>query len=764
MRRRTPPAVALAAALGLAAGFPTAGDVAGDGPRDAAKALFGFSAERAAQQLAWEEKFDAALSPEDQRTWLRRLAARPHHVGSPYGRENAEYMLGLFRSWGYEAAIEEFRVLFPTPRERRLEMVEPTSFVASLAEDPLPEDSTSGQTGEQLPTYNAYSIDGEATGELVYVNYGLPEDYEELAKRGVSVAGKIALARYGRSWRGIKPKVAAEQGALACIIYSDPSGDGYSAGDPYPRGGWRPAQGVQRGSVADMPIHSGDPLTPFVGATREARRLDRSEATTLTRIPVLPISARDAQPLLEALGGPVAPEGFRGALPIAYHLGPGPARVHLKLAFDWDLVPAYDVIAKLPGAERPEQWIVRGNHHDAWVNGATDPVSGMVAVLAEAKALSELVRQGYRPKRTVVFAGWDGEEQGLLGSVEWAEAHAAELREKGVVYVNTDSNERGFAEGGGSHTLEKLVGEVFRDVADPVKGVSVGERRRAHLAFSADPEERKAAREGRSLRLEALGSGSDFTPFLQHLGLAALNLGFSGEGEYGQYHSIYDSIEHFERFMDPGYAYGVTLAKVGGRTVLRLADADVLPVDFSSLAATMADYVREVKKLADDLREATAEENWRIEAGMYRAASDPARTLVVPQPKEPVPHLNFAPLDNALAAVEESVERYGEARRQREEAGKPLSDADQRRLDALLGKTERALTRDEGLPGRPWYRHYLYAPGQYTGYGVKTLPAIRESIELRRWEEVDAGVAATAEVFRALAAHVDRATAVWKGE
>jgi N-acetylated-alpha-linked acidic dipeptidase len=732
-------------------------------PATAAKPLLGFSPAGAADQLAWEERFDAALSADDLRTWMHRLAARPHHVGSPWGKANAEYMADLFRSWGYEVAIEEFWVLFPTPKERRLELLEPTPFVAALAEEPLAEDSTSGQTADQLPTYNAYSIDGDVTAELVYVNYGVPEDYEELAKHGVSVEGKIALARYGRSWRGIKPKVAAEHGAVGCIIYSDPAEDGYAAGDPYPLGGWRPAQGAQRGSVADMPVHSGDPLTPFVGATREARRLPRAEAKTLTRIPVLPIAARDAQPLLEALGGPVAPPEWRGALPLTYHLGPGPARVRLALAFNWDLVPAYDVIARLPGAERPEQWIVRGNHHDAWVNGASDPVSGMVTVLAEAKAVGELVRQGFRPRRTLVYAGWDGEEQGLLGSTEWAEHHASELREKAVAYLNTDGYERGFFGGGGSHALETLVNEALRDVADPQKGVSLAERARAGLVFLGRPEQQKAAREGKPLRLEALGSGSDFTPFLQHLGIASLNLGFGGEGEYGQYHSIYDSIDHFERFIDPGYAYGLTQARLCGRVMLRLANADVLPFDPAPLAATLAEYVEELQKLADEMREKTEAETWRIEEGIYQAFFDPTRPFVVPQAKEPVPHLNFAPLQNALAQLQRSVERYGEARTEREKAGPPLAPAEQQQLDAILGKLERALTRDEGLPGRPWYRHHLYAPGFYTGYGVKTLPAVREAIELRRWEEVPAGVEVTSEVFRALAAEVDGAAAVWKG-
>ena len=449
---------------------------------------------------------------------MHRLAARPHHLGSPGSKANAEYIAELFRSWGYQVAIEEFQALFPTPTERRVEMIAPRKLTASLVEDPLREDSTSGQTAEQLPTFNAYSIDGDVTAEVVYVNYGVPEDYEELARRGIDVKGKIALARYGRSWRGIKPKVAAEHGAVGCLIFSDPAEDGYGAGDAYPLGGFRPSQGAQRGSVVDMPVYSGDPLTPGVGATKDAKRLDRSQLEVLTKIPVLPISARDAQPMLENLGGPVVPAAWRGALPVAYHFGPGPAKVRLKLAFDWKLVPVYDVIAKLPGAELPDQWIVRGNHHDAWVNGATDPTSGMIALMAEAKAIGELARMGFRPRRTLVFAAWDGEEQGLIGSTEWAEAHADELGRKAVVYLNGDSNSRGFVGAGGSHALETMVNEVFDDVTDPQKGVSVAARARALDALSGTPEEQKAARAGKPLALGALGSGSDYTPFLQHLG------------------------------------------------------------------------------------------------------------------------------------------------------------------------------------------------------------------------------------------------------
>jgi N-acetylated-alpha-linked acidic dipeptidase len=724
--------------------------------------LLGFSDTAAAGQREREARFDAALSAADLRGWMKQLSAHPHHIGSPWGKQNAEFMASLFRSWGWETRIEEFSVLFPTPKVRQLEMIAPTRFTASLAEPPIPEDSTSGQTAEQLPTFNAYSIDGDVTGDLVFVNWGIPSDYDELARRGVDVRGKIVLARYGGSWRGIKPKVAAEHGAIGCIIYSDPREDGYGQGDVYPKGGFRPERGAQRGSVADMPVHPGDPLTPGVGATKDAKRLDISQATTLTKIPVLPISYADALPLLRALSGPMAPEAWRGGLSTPYHLGPGPARVHLKLQFDWKQTPAFDVIATLHGSELPDQWIVRGNHHDGWVNGAADPISGMVAELAEAQALGALVKSGWKPKRTIIYAAWDGEEPGLLGSTEWAETHADELREHAAVYINSDSNGRGFLDVGGSHTLETLVNQVARDVTDPEKKISVASRLTAAILTSnATPEVRKELRDSKPFRIEPLGSGSDYTPFLQHLGIASLNIGYGGEGYYGQYHSIYDSFDHYTRFMDPTFAYGTTLAQTSGRLVLRLADADVLPLDFGRLSATIGRYVDEVGKLADDLRDQTAEENKRIEEGTYSAVDDPVETWVVPAPKDPVPFINFAPLKNAAAALAESTAAYQKAWTDKSAA---LSAADRQRLDAILLKAERALTRTEGLPRRPWFVHQIYAPGYYTGYGVKTLPGVREAIEQRNWKEVDEQMVNVARTIEGFTKEVDRATAVLDGK
>lgn len=709
---------------------------------------------------ALEVQFDSHLNRDNLRNWMKRLSARPHHVGSPYGKENAEFIAAQFKAWGYETEIETFHVLFPTPKTRVLEMLAPVKFTPSLSEPPLQEDATSNQTNEQLPVYNAYSVDGDVTGELVYVNYGVPRDYEELEQRGIDVKGKIVIARYGGSWRGIKPKVAAEHGAIGCLIYSDPRDDGYFQGDVYPKGAYRNERGAQRGSVADMPLYPGDPLTPSIGATKDAKRLPIKEAPTLTKIPVMPISYSDAKPLLQALGGPVAPESWRGALPLTYHLGPGPAKVRLKLEFNWNIAPAYDVIARIKGSEYPDEWIIRGNHHDAWVNGADDPISGMVATMEEARAIGELVKTGWKPKRTIIYCAWDAEEPGLLGSSEWAEAHADELKNKAVIYINSDSNGRGFLGMGGSHTMEKFINQVARDVVDPQKQISVADRARALRIVRSSPEDRKEARDRNDLRIYALGSGSDYTPFLQHLGVASLNLGYGGEDGGGSYHSVYDSFDHYTRFGDPGFDYGLALAQTAGRAVLRLSGAEVLPFEFTNFAETVAKYAKEVAKLADDMREETEEKNRRIKEKTLEAVADPKEIYMVPPPQAPVPFLNFAPLQNAVSRLQQSARVYDRAMNDFTTSSKPMPVEQKRALNAILMKTERALTRSEGLPRRPWFIHQIYAPGFYTGYGVKTLPAVREAIEQRDWQEAAEQVEIVARVIEGFADEIDRATAI----
>lgn len=732
------------------------GDVRGAAGGATATGLTGFSAKRQAAQQDLERRFDAALSADNLKAWMHQLAARPHHPGSPHGKANAEFMAGLFRSWGYDVVVTDYQVLLPTPKVRVLEMIAPTRFTAALAEPALKEDATSRQRNEQLPVYNAYSIDGDVTGELVYVNYGIPADYEELERRGIDVTGKIVIARYGGSWRGIKPKVAAERGAIGCLIFSDPRDDGYVQGDTYPAGGWRSDRSAQRGSVADMPTYPGDPLTPFVAATKDAKRPPFQDAETLTKIPVLPIAWADALPLLRAMTGPVAPPDWRGGLATPYHLGPGPARVRLKLEFDWQLVPAYNVIATMTGSEFPDQWIVRGNHHDAWVSGATDPVSGMVAVMEEARAIAALTQAGWKPRRTLVFAGWDAEEPGLLGSTEWVEDHAETLSAKVVAYVNSDSNARGFFSAGGSHSLERLVNEVARDVPEPKTGGSVADRLLARTILTAPPEARAMARDERAFAIAALGSGSDYTPFLQHLGIASLNIGFGGEGEYGQYHSAYDSMDHFLRFQDPDLAYGVALAKVGGRAVLRMSEADLLPFDFTRSSARIATYVTEIERLIETMATETAEHNRRVDEGTFTLAASPYSTYVAPTKRDEVPSFDLSPLRSAVDRLRVAARRFDAGASRAVASGSPAGLAD---ANAVLLAAERALTRREGLPRRPWFRHQVYAPGLYTGYGVKTLPAVREAIEERQWDEARQQIPLVAATLERYALQVERAAA-----
>jgi len=709
------------------------------------KPIYGFTAANAANEHALESRFDAQLNRDNLRDWMRRLSARPHHLGSAYDHDNAEFIASLFKSWGYDTAIEQFFVLFPTPKTRLLEMTAPEHYTAKLFEPAVAGDATSGQASEQLPVYNAYSIDGDASGDLVYVNYGVPADYEQLARNGVDVKGKIVIARYGGSWRGIKPKVAAEHGAVACIIYSDPRDDGYYQGDVYPKGAYRNENGAQRGSVMDMPGRAGDPLTPNVGATKDAPRITKEERGLLTKIPVLPISYSDALPLLRALGGPVAPPDWRGALPITYHLGPGPARVHMNLQFNWNIVPAYDVVARLAGSEHPDEWIIHGNHYDAWVNGADDPISGQVAMLEEARSIGLLAKNGWRPKRTLIYAAWDGEEEGLLGSTEWAEQHATELAQHAVVYINSDSNSRGFLEAGGSHTLERLVTQAARDVNDPERNVSVLERMRdRELANTVEPEKRKELRDRELMRLSALGSGSDWTAFLQHIGVAALSIGYGGEGGGGSYHSVYDSFDHYTRFVDPTFDYGIAESKTNGRLMLRLANSDFLPFEFTTFANTMQNYVEELTKLAQTTRSNIEEQNRLVRDHALEIAADPTKTYVPPAIEPAAPYLNFAPLENAVARLKTAATDYDRA---------PHTAAS----DQLMMHAEQMLTSSNGLPRRPWFRHVIYAPGFYTGYGVKTVPGVREAIEQKQWTEANQQIDVVAGVINNYAAYLEKA-------
>ncbi|MBT8292816.1 MAG: M28 family metallopeptidase [Eudoraea sp.] len=705
-----------------------------------AQNIKGFKPENAQKQLDLETAFESKIAPSNLDSWMKKMAARPHYVGTEYGKELSEWMLKQFKSWGYDAKIETYHILFPYPKVRVLELTEPTTYKAKLKAVPVTGDTYTAQGEELLPSYNAFSSDGEVEAELVFVNYGIPADYEVLDKLGIDVKGKIVIAKYYGSWRGIKPKLAAEKGAIGCIIYSDPKDDGYFRGDVYPKGAFKNKTGVQRGSVMDMPLYPGDVLTPGYGATLEADRLDRKDAPTITKIPVLPISYEDAEPLLKALEGPVAPDKWRGGLPITYHIGPGPAKVHLKLEFDWQLKPAYNVIATLKGSEFPNEWVLRGNHHDAWVHGAADPVSGMVALMEEARVIGELAKKGQPPKRTLVYCAWDAEEPGLIGSTEWVEHHKEELQKKAVAYINTDGNGRGFFNAGGSHTLQTMVSEVAQAVKDPQKGVSIKERKIARDMINGGEAK---------FELYALGSGSDYTPFIQHAGIASLNLGFSGENAGGEYHTIYDTYPHYKRFKDPDFAYGATLAKTAGRIVLRLANADILPFNFDPLQETIATYLKEVMKSCESMRKEVEKHNKLKEENAFYLAADPTKPFVEPKKKEAIPYLDFTPIQNSMIRLQASIARFNSIN------FNSLSGSELESLNKQLMHSELALTYASGLPRRSWYKHQIYAPGFYTGYGVKTLPGVREAIEQKEWQEAQEQIKILAQTLNNLDNHIN---------
>lgn len=717
------------------------------------------------EQAKREAVLDASVSASEQMGWLKQMASAPNHVGSAHDKANAEFILSQFKAWGWDAKIETFEVLYPTPLKTQLNLVGPVAVPLGGQEPTIPEDATSANLKDALPPYVAFQGDGDVTADVVYVNYGLPADYAALARRGISVKGKIALARYGGGWRGLKPKLAQEQGAIGALIYSDPANDGYATADTYPNGGGRPDTGVQRGSVADMTTYPGDPGTPGYGSVKGAKRIDRKDAVTIMKIPTLPISYGDAMKIFAQLKGPIVPDNFKGALPITYRTGgDGSVKLHLQVESDWSLKPVYNVIAMLKGKDRPDEWVVRGNHHDGWVFGAADPLSGEVAMLSEAKALGQLAKAGWRPSRTIVYASWDAEEPMLLGSTEWVETHEAELKAKAIIYINTDGNGRGFLGAEGSHQYSHLVNQVAADVKDPQTGVSVLERARAKLRADAfdggrvDADELKAAEAGGDLPMGALGSGSDYSSFLQHAGVPSLNLGFGGEGESaGSYHSIYDSYDHFVRFDDPGLAYGAALSKTVGRVVLRIADADTPPLRFGDLAATVHIYLGEVKALIDSRRKQDEKRAGLLSGNAFALASDPKAPVAAPVAEAPTPVIELAALENAVGKLEASAKAYDAAYAAK---GAALTPATRAKLNAALLGIDQALLIPEGLPGRDWYKHALYAPGRFTGYGAKTLPGVREAVEERRFADANVYAGRTAAAIERLAAKLDAAKAI----
>ncbi len=720
--------------------------------------MLGYSAQGAVLQGQWERKFKDGISAANIRENMRRLSARPHHVGSPYDKDNAEWILSKFKEWGFDAKIESFDVLFPTPKIRVLEMLQPKRFRAKLQEPPVPGDATSGQTAEQLPTYNAYSADGDVTAPLIYVNFGNRDDYEELDRLGVSVKGAIVIARYGEGWRGVKPKVAAEHGAIGCIIYSDPRGDGYFKGEEFPAGGWRSANGVQRGSVMDTD-YPGDPLTPGVGATANAKRLAIKDAKTITAIPVLPISYADALPLLSALKGPVAPEKWRGALAMTYRVGPGPALVHLKVTSNWDIKPIYDVIATLHGSAAADQWVIRGNHHDAWVNGAEDPISGQAAMLEEARVLGELHAHGWTPLRTIIYCAWDGEEPGLLGSVEWVETHLDELQKHAVAYINSDSNSRGYLNPGGTQDLQNFISGIARDVEDPETHLSLYQRSHLHSILKAkNAEERSDLRKRNDLVVHALGDGSDYTAFQDFAGISSLNLGFGDEDDGTQYHSIYDDFYWYTQFVDKDFAYGRALSQTGGTAIMRFADADFIPVDFSPQADAIEKYEVELEKLVKDKQDEFTERNLELTEGVFKATDDPRRPLVAPPAETVPPFINLAPMKNAIMLLKKSADRYSRALAAFQAKGSAALPAKSlETINADLERVSRLFLNDKGLPERPWFKNQIYAPGAYTGYGAKPIAAVREYLDEKKWGEAEGQVPQVAHVIENVAAGIDKA-------
>ena len=711
-----------------------------------ADVLLGFDLDASDKQRELESRLASDISADDLHEWIEALAAKPHHVDSEHGKHNAAYIASLFKQWGYATRLATYEVLIPVPKVRVVEMLEPEFFRATLEERIIESDSSTAMRDQVLPPYNAFSPDGDVVGNLVYVNYGTREDYETLDRYGVDVTGNIVIARYGKVWRGIKPKLAAEHGAIGALIYSDPIDDGYVRGSVYPDGPYKNDSAIQRGAVMDLPLHAGDVLTPGWAATKGARRLDRDEATAIATIPVLPISYADAEPLLKHLSGPMVPSDWRGALPISYHLGPGPAQVRLHVEFDWQTVTARNVIARRKGSVFPDEWVIRGNHHDAWNHGARDPVSGLVTMLAEARAIARLDEP---IARTIIYAAWDAEEPGLMGSTEWVEEHARELSRKAVAYLNTDGMGRGFVSVGASHTLERFFNQLLSDVKDPQTKLSIGERRRARIRINGNEKAVSELTNRRDLRVAALGSGSDYTAFLHHLGIASANLSFGGEAESGSYHTLYDTHEHFHRFIDPGNAYGTVLAELAGRATLRLANARIVPFDFSGLLDNVKKFVAEIEESAETQRKETTRINALIDAGSYTAALDQTKSLRAPQRHDPVPHFNFSPIHNAIAKIERSIAVLDPADLIN------LNARQLKKINRLLYTSERIFLRDQGLPRRSWYRHQLYAPGFYTGYGVKTLPMIREAIEERRFSDVPDAVVAVSGVLNTLADRID---------
>jgi N-acetylated-alpha-linked acidic dipeptidase len=663
-------------------------------PRPDADRIRGFSTASSAAQLEREREIKASPSPKAAEADFDIMTAEPHHTGSPYEIKLADYVFGQFKSFGIEPEKYEYSVLLPWPGQRRIDIVAPDQVRLEVEEEKIRGDQWADKPGI-LPAYNAYSPSGDVSGEIVYVNFGVPADYETLQKLGIDVKGKIVLARYGGSWRGIKPKVAAEHGAIACIIYSDPHEDGYAQGDVYPDGPFRGWGMIQRGSVMDMPRYPGDPSTPGRPSKAGVERIPIDKIETFAPIPVQPMSYRDGVELLKRLKGPVAPEAWRGSLPTTYHIGPGPAKVHMKLQMDYAQRRLIDVVGRITGAVAPDEWVIVGSHRDAWTFGASDSVSGHVSMMAVARAMGEMMKKGWRPRRSVVFVSWDGEEQGLLGSTEWVEDLQDELRSKAAVYVNRDAGAGGLNfTGSAVHSLTPFVHELAQSVRPE------GQSKTLYDGWLQRVREESPAKDGQPILkappVGALGSGSDYTAFLDHVGISSLDMGLNGRGGDGTYHSTYDNPTWFKKYIDPQFKYSVLAAQVTGVALLRLADAEVLPFDYEAYGRQILEYAGEIEDLA------------------VKASAEGAKRI------------DFAGLKSAA----EAFTTAGASARSRAEALLSAPDAAAlAQLNRALMRAERDLIEPAGLPDRPWYRHVIYAPGLYTGYGVKTIPGVREAVD-----------------------------------
>jgi N-acetylated-alpha-linked acidic dipeptidase len=671
----------------------------------------GFLPADAGREEEFEALFRQSPSSDQAREDMRVLTAEPHIAGTPADYRTAQYVLNQFQATGLDAEIVTYDVLLAYPRQVKVDLVAPIHRRGPAPEVAHRSPSAGlrafgrevSDPADLLP-YNAYSPSGDVTAEVVYANYGMPEDYDLLKNAGIDVTGKMVLVRYGRCFRGVKVSVAEARGAAGLLLYSDPADDGYRLGDTYPRGPWRPPTAVQRGSILSLSDYPGDPLTPGVAATKGARRLAMEKAH-LPRIPTSPLSYEDAEPILEHLAGPVAPAEWQGALPLNYRFGPGPSKIHLKLSMDFRVRPIWDVMARIPGAEHPEECVILGNHRDAWVYGAADPASGTAPLLAAARGFGQLLEKGWRPKRTILLASWDAEEFGLIGSTEWAEEHAAELAQNAVAYVNVDIGVSGpHFNSAAVPSLSRLLREVATEVTDPGSGrplVAVwseesGTTKKATTAGAdAIPHTQLVGLPNATVR--ELGSGSDYTPFLEHLGVACLNFGF--EGPYGVYHSEFDNFDWMANFGDPSFSYSVTTAQVLGTIAMRLADSDVLPFDYEEYGEAIQSYVR---GLDSELRRTHRE--------------------------------GKLPVGDALKAAKQFTEtatRVNQTLERAEERESELGETE--KLNRALMEVERDFLIPQGLPGRSWFRHVFYAPGVYTGYSPVLVPGVREALEREDW-------------------------------